>query len=132
MSILAVDPSLRCTGFAVLETDAHKRIRALEYGSIKNKPALLASGCLVAIHEKLVDLIARHQPEACALEGIIFVQSHRTAITMGAARGAAILAAAARGLAVYEYSPRPSNRRSSDAAGRRKPRSPSWCALCSA
>lgn len=106
MSILAVDPSLRCTGFALLETDARKRIRALEWGTIKNKPDLLPSGCLVAIHEKLGDLIARHQPEACALEGIIFVQSHRTAITMGAARGAAILAAAARGLAVYEYAPR--------------------------
>ena len=40
------------------------------------------------------------------MEGVIFVQSLRTAITMGAARGAAILAAAERGLAVFEYSPR--------------------------
>ena len=40
------------------------------------------------------------------MEGIIFVQSYKTAITMGAARGAAILAAAGRGLPVFEYSPR--------------------------
>ena len=106
MPILAIDPSLRCTGYALLETDARKRIRALEYGIIKNKADLLPSGCLVAIHEKLRDVIERHSPDACALEGIIFVQSHRTAITMGAARGAAILAAAGRGLAVYEYAPR--------------------------
>ena len=34
------------------------------------------------------------------------MQSHRTAITLGAARGAAILAAAERGIPVFEYSPR--------------------------
>ena len=40
------------------------------------------------------------------VEGVIFVQSHRTAITLGAARGAAIVAAAERGLPIYEYAPR--------------------------
>ena len=37
---------------------------------------------------------------------MIFVQSHRTAITLGAARGAALVAAAERGLPIYEYAPR--------------------------
>ncbi len=41
-----------------------------------------------------------------AIEAIIYVQSHRTAIIMGAARGAAILAAAECGLPIYEYAPR--------------------------
>ena len=41
-----------------------------------------------------------------AVEGIIFVQSHRTAISMGAARAAALIAAADHGLPVYEYAPR--------------------------
>lgn len=104
--ILAIDPSLRCTGYAVLETAGARAIRALAYGVVKNKSDLLPSGCLVAIRERLSDLIGEHQPESCAVEGVIFVQSYKTAITMGAARGAAIMAAAERGLAVYEYAPR--------------------------
>ena len=64
MRILAIDPSLRGTGFAVLEK-AGGKVRALDFGTIKNKPALLPSGCLVAIHERVTALIAQHQPE-CA------------------------------------------------------------------
>lgn len=105
MRVLAIDPSLRGTGFAVLEQQG-KQLRALEYGTIKNQPALLPSGCLVAIREKLSDIIARHQPECAAVEAVIFVQSHKTAIVLGAARGAALLAAAERGLPIYEYAPR--------------------------
>ena len=70
------------------------KARACEYGTIKNKADLLPSSCLVAIHDRLAEIIHKHEPDCCAVEGIIFVQSYKTAITMGAARGAAILAAA--------------------------------------
>ena len=105
MRILALDPSLRGTGFAILET-AGPKVRALAYGTIKNRADLLPSGCLVAIHERISDLIREHTPECAAVEAVIFVQSYRTAITLGAARGAALLAAAGRGLPIYEYAPR--------------------------
>src|SRR6185369_7999784 len=103
--VLAIDPSLRGTGFAVLEKSGNK-VRALAYGTIKNAPSLLPSGCLVAIHERVSELIARHQPECAAFEGVIFVQSYKNAITLGAARGAALVAVAAHGLPIYEYAPR--------------------------
>ncbi|MEO6788692.1 MAG: crossover junction endodeoxyribonuclease RuvC [Chthoniobacteraceae bacterium] len=103
--IIAIDPSLRCSGFAVLEKVAG-RVRTLDYGVVKNSPKLLASGCLVAIRERIAALIVQHEPECAVIEGVIFVQSHRTAITLGAARGAALLAAAERGLPIYEYAPR--------------------------
>lgn len=105
MRVLAIDPSLRSTGYAVLEKVAGK-YRVLDFGTIKNRPALLPSGCLVAIHERVRDLIAQHEPECSAFEAIIYVQSQRTAITLGTARGAALLAAAGRGLPIYEYAPR--------------------------
>lgn len=105
MRVIAIDPSLRGTGYAVLEKIG-SQLRALDYGTIRNKPSLRQSGCLVAIHERVCELIAQHQPECAAFEGVIFVQSYQTAITLGAARGAAILAAAGRGLAIYEYAPR--------------------------
>ena len=68
--------------------------------------ALPMSSCLVAIHDRLAELIHLHEPDCCALESVIYVQSHKTAITLGAARGAAILAAAERGLPVFEYAPK--------------------------
>ena len=105
MRLLAIDPSLRGTGYAVIDSDGRKH-STLEYGVIVNQTKLSQSGCLVAIHEKITDLIQRHQPNECAVEGVIFVQSLRTAITLGAARGASILAVAQHGIPIYEYAPR--------------------------
>src|SRR5919199_6934859 len=53
----------------------------------------------------MAQLIDEHAPDCCALESVIYVQSYKTAILMGAARGAAILAAADRGLPIFEYPP---------------------------
>jgi crossover junction endodeoxyribonuclease RuvC len=103
--VLAIDPSLRSTGYAVLEK-AGRKINSLSYGTIKNPPSLLPSGCLVAIHEKIRELIDDHQPDSAAFEAVIFVQSLKTAIVLGSARGAALLAAAQRGLPIHEYAPR--------------------------
>ncbi|CAA9254031.1 MAG: RuvC [uncultured Chthoniobacterales bacterium] len=104
MRVLAIDASLRCSGVAVVEAIGGKR-RALYFGIIQNASALRPSACLVAIHERLADLIREHEPDSCALEAVIYVQSHKTAIALGAARGAAILAAAERGLPIFEYAP---------------------------
>jgi crossover junction endodeoxyribonuclease RuvC len=65
-----------------------------------------SSSCLVAIRDRLVELIRAHEPDCCALESVIYVQSYKTAIVLGAARGAAILAATENGLPVFEYSPK--------------------------
>ncbi len=105
MRVLAIDASLRNTGVAIVDGNNGK-LRALYYGTIHNAAALASSSCLVAIREQLADLIRQHQPDSCALESVIYVQSHRTAILLGAARGAAILAAAEKGLPVFEYAPR--------------------------
>lgn len=106
MRILAVDPALRSTGYAVLEPAGAGAQRALDFGVITNPKSLGQGRCLVAIRDRLWDLIKTFEPEACAVEGVIYVQSHRTAISLGAARGAALIAAAEAGLKIYEYAPR--------------------------
>jgi len=104
MRVLAIDASLRNSGVAIVEAAGGKQ-RALYFGVIHNTTALRPSSCLVAIRERLADLIREHEPDCCALEAVIYVQSYKTAIALGAARGAAILAAAERGLPVFEYAP---------------------------
>ena len=79
---------------------------ALFFGTIHNANSLKSSACLVAIHDQLTHLIREHEPDCCALESVIYVQSYKTAILLGAARGAAILAAAENGLPVFEYAPK--------------------------
>ena len=103
--VLAIDPALRKTGWAVVESVAG-RLNAIAWGVIVNKPALLASGCLVAIREQLCDAIRQHAPTVCAIESTIFVQSYKTVIVLGTARGACLIAAAEHGLPIYEYAPR--------------------------
>ncbi|HLB33462.1 MAG: crossover junction endodeoxyribonuclease RuvC [Verrucomicrobia bacterium RIFCSPHIGHO2_12_FULL_41_10] len=103
--VLAIDPSLRGTGYALLEGNDAK-VRCLEYGVINNHPKLTAPACLVAIHEKLTTLIETYHPEAMALENIIYVQSYTTAIALGSARGVALLTAARAGLTIHEYTPK--------------------------
>lgn len=103
--LLAVDPSLRGTGLAILEREKNK-VRCLHFDVIKNPPKRTLSGCLLAIHEQLADVITRFEPPVMAIESVIYVQSFPTAITLGSARGAALLAAAQKGLAIYEYAPR--------------------------
>lgn len=104
MRVLAIDASLRCSGVAVVEGTG-STMRALYFGTIKNAASLRPSACLVAIRDRLKDLIREHEPDSCALEAVIYVQSYKTAIALGAARGAAILAAAENGLPVFEYAP---------------------------
>jgi crossover junction endodeoxyribonuclease RuvC len=82
------------------------RTFAVAYGVIRNKADLSMPGCLVEIHRQIADLIRLHSPEECAVEGVIFVQNLRTAMTLGAARGSALLAAAQHGIPIYEYPPR--------------------------
>jgi crossover junction endodeoxyribonuclease RuvC len=106
MRVLAIDPSLRNTGVAIVETNGSGRFSALYHGVIHHAAALPMSSCLVSIRDRLAELIHAHEPDCCALESVIYVQSYKTAITLGAARGSAIMAAAERGLPVFEYAPK--------------------------
>ena len=105
MRVLAVDPAVRNTGYAVLEGDARSP-KVLDFGVIQVPQHVVQSGALAAIRSHLFHLIRKWEPEEVAVEGIIYVQSHQTAITMGAARAAALIAAADHGLTIYEYAPR--------------------------
>lgn len=103
--VLGIDPALRNTGYAVLERQG-RETRLITFGVIRNAPKLLPSGCLVAIRQQLSAVISEYAAGICAIESTIYVQSLKTAIALGTARGAALIAAADHGLAIYEYAPR--------------------------
>ncbi|MGD7653474.1 MAG: crossover junction endodeoxyribonuclease RuvC [Verrucomicrobiales bacterium] len=105
MRVLSIDPAVRNTGYAVLEGDG-KSSKVLAFDVISIPQRIPQSAALSAVRTHLVNVIKKFEPDEVAVEGIIYVQSHRTAISMGAARAAALIAAADHGLPVYEYSPK--------------------------
>jgi len=103
--VLGVDTSLRSSGFGVLSVEG-SRMRALDYGAIRNPPKLPLSACLKAIHAKIAELIVAFRPDVLSLESVIYGKNAGTMLVLGEARGAVITAAADAGIPIYEYEPR--------------------------
>ena len=102
--VLGIDPSLRGTGLAVVEAK-NGNWRLLYSKTLKHPASMSMAACLGDIHKSVADAIEKFAPSCVALEQTIFVQNSRTALVMGATRGAAISAAALRELPVTEYPP---------------------------
>ncbi|HEU0010268.1 MAG TPA: crossover junction endodeoxyribonuclease RuvC [Verrucomicrobiae bacterium] len=103
--ILGIDPSLRGTGYGVLQVD-RKQARVLAQGTIKASPNWERSRCLVQITHALRDIIRQFRPGVCVVEGLFYAQNIQTALIMGEARGASLVAAGEAGLEIYELAPR--------------------------
>src|SRR5260221_11724634 len=97
MRLLAIDPALRKSGFAILEKEGRK-IRARAHGVIRNHTELSLTQCLLEIHRQTDQLIAQYLPECCAVESVIFVQNSRTAVPVGAALARGFLGPTAHGV----------------------------------
>jgi crossover junction endodeoxyribonuclease RuvC len=105
MKILGVDPSLRSTGYGLIEV-AGNQYTAICHGHIKNEPGLLPSRCLVRIGDTFMRLVDKYRPDVVAVEGLVYVQNTRIAFTLGEVRGVIIAIAAKSGVPVFEYAPR--------------------------
>ncbi len=103
--IIGVDPSLRGTGYGVIQA-SRPSARALAHGTIVCPAGWEHSRCLAKIALSLREVVARHHPTVCAIEGLFFAQNLQTALIMGEARGAALVALAEAGLEIFEIAPR--------------------------
>lgn len=102
--ILGIDPGSRITGFGVIESNRQSH-RYIASGCIR-LPEVEFSKKLSQIFTGLSDLISAYHPAEVAIEQV-FVQANATsALKLGQARGAAIVAVAQQGLKVVEYSAR--------------------------
>ncbi len=103
--ILGIDPSLRGTGFGVIQL-GRPRPRALGHGTVHCPHTWEHSRCLVKIVQSLREVLKAHHPTVCVVEGLFFAQNLQTALVMGEARGAALATVAEAGLQIYEIAPR--------------------------
>jgi len=103
--VLGVDPSLRGTGLALIEFSQSRQPLLLKCRTVKIPASRSMSYALGEIHRAVAVFLADYKVRHVALEQTIFVQNFQTAQILGAARGAAISAAALGGLEIFEYAP---------------------------
>ena len=103
--VMGVDTSLRSTGIGILDA-AGSRMTPVYYGTIKNPAGRPLSECLLHLQDEVAKLIAAHEPQAVAIEGIFYAKNVKTMLILSHARGAIIAQCARLGLPVYEYEPR--------------------------
>lgn len=103
--ILGIDPGLANTGWGVVR-QAGSRLTCVAYGCVSTPAQAELSQRLLKIHEQIGAVAERFRPSCVGIETVWFGQNITAAFATGQARGAALVACAAHGLAVGEFTPR--------------------------
>jgi crossover junction endodeoxyribonuclease RuvC len=104
VKIFGIDPGSGRTGYGCIEITG-SRHHLVICGSLSAPARSTLPERLHYIHAGLGALLARHRPDAVAVESIFHARNVRSALTLGHARGVALLAASEAGLPVVEYAP---------------------------
>ena len=114
MIVLGIDPGTAVTGYGVVVGDGESPLfanqasaapRLIECGVIRTPARAPLAQRLKDIFDGVSELIARHRPDALAVEDVFFARNVRTTVVLGHARGVVLLAGERAGIAVHEYAP---------------------------
>lgn len=104
MLVLGVDPGTAITGYGLVREE-EGGLTLVDYGVITTPAGQPLPERLQTIYSGLADVARKHQPQQAAVEELFFSRNVRTALSVGHARGVALLALVDAGLAIYEYKP---------------------------
>lgn len=104
MIVLGIDPGLALTGYGVVEERGSKLV-LLESGCIRTLAHTHQAARLKLIYQGVTELLQRFPVSHVAIEQLFFNTNVTTALSVGQARGVAILAVAKQGLEISEYTP---------------------------
>jgi crossover junction endodeoxyribonuclease RuvC len=102
--VIGIDPGIANTGFGVVRISGERMV-ALDGGVIETDDGLRIEERLGRLHESLAELIRWHEPKAMALEDLFFGKNVTSAMSVGEARGVALLAAATNAVPCFDYTP---------------------------
>ncbi len=105
MLAIGIDPGTATTGYGLVREDADGSLEVVDFGAVITSPDQSMPLRLLELYQRLSELILLHRPESAAVEKLFFQRNVTTAISVGQARGIAILALAQAGLEVDEYTP---------------------------
>ncbi|HWQ30378.1 MAG TPA: crossover junction endodeoxyribonuclease RuvC [Negativicutes bacterium] len=104
MLILGIDPGIAIMGYGVVKYEANK-FTVIDYGAVTTNAGTMMSRRLTLLYDGVTDIIEKYKPDAFAVEELFFNKNIKTALTVGHARGVAVLAGAKAGVKIYEYTP---------------------------
>jgi len=105
MLVIGIDPGTAITGYGLVQDNPDGSLTAVDFGAILTPPKMEMPRRLLALYRSLEEILLLHQPESSAVEKLFFQRNVRTALSVGQARGVALLALAGAGLSVAEYTP---------------------------
>lgn len=103
--MLGVDPGSVATGYGVV-TESARGLTLVECGVIRTSSKEPLSLRIRQIFDGMNDLIERHGPSTMSVERVFHGRNARSALVLGHARGAILLAAELAGVPISEYAAR--------------------------
>jgi crossover junction endodeoxyribonuclease RuvC len=101
--ILGIDPGSRATGYGIIEVRGNS-MSPVAWGVIRTDATDSFPDRLYRIHENLSEVILLHKATEAAVENVFLAKNAASALKLGQARGAAIIACRVHGIPVHEYS----------------------------
>jgi crossover junction endodeoxyribonuclease RuvC len=101
---IGIDPGTARLGYAVVEAHGSD-LTLIECGCVTTAPTSPMQNRLRQIYDETLAIIDRLSPNEMAVEELFFAKNVTTAVTVGQARGIALLVAAQRDLLLNEYKP---------------------------
>ena len=105
MKIIGIDPGLVQTGYGIINV-SNNQTSLIDYGIIKPPPKDSLANRLLTIFNDVCEIISSYNPQIFAIEEVFFGKNVKSAMRLGQARGASMVAAASKGISIYEYSAR--------------------------
>jgi crossover junction endodeoxyribonuclease RuvC len=104
--ILGIDPGTAVTGYGVVMRRNGGGVALRECGVIQTSPDTPLLDRIREIYDATAELIRRHRPAVVSVEDVFQGKNAKSALKLGHARGAILLAAAHAAVTVAEYAPR--------------------------
>ena len=105
MKIIGIDPGLVQTGYGIINV-SNNQIGLIDYGIIKPPPKEPLANRLLTIFNDVSEIISNYNPQIFAIEDVFYGKNIKSAMRLGQARGASMVAAASKEIPIYEYSAR--------------------------
>jgi crossover junction endodeoxyribonuclease RuvC len=104
VKVIGIDPGTAACGYGIVH-ESGGRLKAVDHGWWRTPAGQRPELRLKTIFDGVVELVGRYEPDAVALEESFVGADARTALSVGQARGAVLVACAAAGVACTEYAP---------------------------
>jgi len=105
MTVLGIDPGIARCGWGVVEKNTSASIKTIDFGCVVTLSTTDEATRLSQLYSEILNLLKKYKPDVVAVEKLFFAANAKTALTVGQARGAILVAAGTAGVSVASFTP---------------------------